>query len=143
VSDKFEYRCSGTGSCPFKALDDIIVEETLSLSCPWTHGQGDRTSPEQRQRFEFDPDLLYFDKTPEWARAYDAAAELVKEYWHEYHKTLNEVEGPNRPLVRLGKEPTVPGKQDRSTLLKGATSRDPFRRVLTFRLRSRTFSANC
>jgi hypothetical protein len=81
-----------TGPCPFEQLDLIIRQETLGLACPWTFGQGDRTSEMQQQR-----------------------CRLLGEYWKEFHKNLKKMEGPNKPLVKLEREPvdifSQPGEQ--------------------------------
>jgi hypothetical protein len=102
------------GSPPTKELDDIIVQQTQNLSFPWTFGQGDRTSFQQKQRFVFDPDLLFLETSPEWKKIYAQMIRLNTEYWSEFHKTIREVEGPNRPLVRVAKSNDVGGNYEKS-----------------------------
>lgn len=94
------------------------MQETHQLSCPWTFGQGDRTSFQQKQRFVFDPDLLFFETSPEWKRTYSLMTRLNTKYWSEFHKTLREVEGPNRPLVRVAKDNDVGGNYERGEIRK-------------------------
>ena len=92
------------------------MQQTQKLSFPWTWGQGDRTSFHQKQRFAFDPDLLFLETSPEWKKTYAQMTRLTTEYWSEFHKTIREIEGPNRPLVRVGKDNDMGGNYEKGKI---------------------------
>ena len=64
----------------------------------------------------FDRDLLFFETSPEWKKTYAQMTRLNTEYWSEFHKTIREVEGPNRPLVRVAKDNGVGGNYEKGKI---------------------------